>query len=195
MSRFEEWIIRQVASDWEGWISRQKWVEHHRPQYEEGFFFGGGTMVAYLLQEAIITFIYGQFLATNILAISFIEQVLTSQLHMLEVENADQYTLGQTIPKAREMGLITESEETELYALNKRRIPVVHFKDINDDVQLDRRVMNTWELPEEIVEEDAKQALSGMFMILQRFGLGRRMRPNLHPANHPEQSTLKEFLH
>lgn len=76
----EEWLDnedRQCRSDR---LKRLKWIIEKYPVIDISFFHGG-LKSHYLFEEARYCFVYGQYIASIILSISYIENTLASVLY------------------------------------------------------------------------------------------------------------------
>lgn len=193
MNQFEEWVIREHELKWTGRIERLKWVEYNRPKFEHGYLLRSGLTGLNLRNEASYCFIEGQYLATTMLCLSFIEHQLSAILYEYGDDNAENYSAYKSIEEAHEREIITKEEKELFHRTRKSRNPVAHFQSPSSNDSLDMQAVNRNSNFEDIIEEDAKIALNAMFRIISKLGVGRELRKNLPPEHHPNQTSLMDF--
>lgn len=120
---------------------------------------------AYVLDEAKMTFISGQYIATVMLAQAFIEHIL--QLHLEGI--------GQ--PKIAKRGLSAIVKfflqnkpqhnyiMTRIDKIRKFRNPFSHLKPFDHPERIIQKTLQTSTLPDEILEKETKEALEIMYHI------------------------------
>lgn len=193
MNQFEEWIIQNHEMKWNARIERLMWLQEHTPQFEHGFLFRGGQMGLQLWEEARYCFVEGQYLATTILSLSFIEYQLSGIMYGAGVDEAEDYTAFKTIDKAYKMQLITSEERDLLHKVRKRRNPIAHFQSPLDEYTLSRRAVSENSQPEKILEGDAEDALMAVFSVIKRLGIGDKLDVGIPPEHHPDQTSIDQF--
>jgi hypothetical protein len=71
----DEWLSREDKIAYEDRLARLEWAARNMPPVDH-LLFRGGLISKYLFEEARYCFVYGQFLATVILGMAFIEHTL-----------------------------------------------------------------------------------------------------------------------
>lgn len=64
--------------------------------------------------------------------------------------------------------MVTAKEAQDLDVLMTLRNPLIHFRNINDGQNLDRRAMKTGDHPDEILRKDAGYAIRIVFGMLAK---------------------------
>ena len=79
----EEWLTREDKACYPDRLARLHWLSGMAPK-SEFWSFPGGLVAKYLFEEARYCFVYGQFLATIVLGIAYIERTLAALLYVLD---------------------------------------------------------------------------------------------------------------
>lgn len=187
MDKAEEWVRHEEETKREGRIARLRWLIDNTPSTQHGFLFHGGEMTARLYEEARYCFVEAQYLATTILCVSFIEHHLSGMIYGAGDDDAEGFTAYDAIQEAKKRGLISDDEASALHEARMARNPIAHFQGPADEYRLPRRAIEEDASMQQIVEEDAKDALNAMFRVIARQGIG------ISPEDHPDQSQLDEF--
>ena len=77
MSTSEEWLSQEDSSCFEDRLSRLEWLIAASPAAEY-WIFPGGLNARNLFEEARYCFVYGQFIATILLSLAYIELTLAA---------------------------------------------------------------------------------------------------------------------
>jgi len=143
-------------------LDRLKWLESIFPK---GYSYVMPPESFYVFEEARLTFINGEFVATLLLANAFLEQwlgnVLASKGYMKET-NRGLSTILQCMAKT---GLLHPFFANKVDRLRKIRNPFVHLKSFNHEHRLTQRIIREKRYPNSILEEDAKEAISLMLHV------------------------------
>lgn len=188
MDEVEEWVRREEETKRKGRIERLRWIIDNTPSTQHGFLFHGGEMAARLYEEARYCFVEAQYLATTILCVSFVEHHLSGMMYGAGDDDAEDFTAYNAIEEAKKRGLISDDEASALHEARMVRNPIAHFQAPLDGNGLSKRAIEESASTQQIVEEDAKDALDAMFRVITRQGIG------ISPGDHPNQSQLDEFL-
>ena len=124
----------------------------------------------YVFSEAKMAFINGEFISTILLSQAFIERKL--QLHYLSLglENVANRGLKGIVTHAKKNNILHEYLIERIDILRKRRNPFSHVKPIGHEFNLAQRMVDlksnkTYRQLEEIMINDAKEAISLMYTI------------------------------
>jgi len=145
----------------------------------------GGRVTYNAWIEARSSFVHGNYVATVLLCQSLIENLLAAFLHgglLNELQPRVQF--DETLKRCREAGILTDEDVTKLKALVALRNPLTHFRNVDDDRNLDRRSMATGRYTSDILSKDAWFAIT----------LASRMmgKPQFRLDDHPTSFPLKK---
>ncbi|HLP50969.1 MAG TPA: hypothetical protein VK154_08795 [Chitinophagales bacterium] len=119
-----------------------------------------------IFHETITCFINCQFIATIVLAQSFIERRFQEYFSMrLNQDERAKQTLYKLLEGFRNDGFIDEFLIDKIDTLRLKRNPFVHHRDINDKNAFRNRANAAKVNVNELLEQDAKDALTVMFGI------------------------------
>jgi len=133
--------------------------------------FHGGLKSHYLFEEARYCFVYGQYIASIMLSLSYIENTLASVFYASGRNDLQKARVTDLLKKAKEEGLISESEFTVFNKVRKIRNPITHFRKPNDKETIEYRAVKNDRYPYELLEEDSKIALEANFRIMSKFSI------------------------
>jgi hypothetical protein len=119
----------------------------------------------YLLIEAKMTFIDGQFISTLLLCNSFIEHWLGGYLISKGYKEEAMRGMRAILDCVRKYRLLNDHLIDKIDEIRKLRNPFVHIKAYDHPDRLDRRIGRLRADPISILENDAKKAISLMYQI------------------------------
>jgi hypothetical protein len=121
----------------------------------------GGTASHIAWTDARSSYVHGNFIATVLLCQSLAENLLAASLGAgLEGEELpERVSFKQTLARCRARNIIGEQDRAELERLMGLRNPLSHFRDTNDEANIDRRAMTSGLRPEELLASDASFAI------------------------------------
>lgn len=143
---------------------RIMWVSEHRPQ--NGVIMGKMDEMS-LLQEAHDCFIEGHFIATLLLAVSFIEHTLSDELIGRGLAEYGEVTLASLVKISRNNLIFPDDMLNEVDRLRLIRNPFTHLKAPSHEHSLSSRFIKTNAHPKTILEKDAKDSLKLMYAFFQ----------------------------
>ena len=120
---------------------------------------------SHVFREAKDCFIYGQFVATVVLAASFSEHWLGNILQATGEEKVAGQGLAAIVAHCRNQGLLPAVLCEQLDTLRKIRNPFVHLKSFDHPHNLGQRMIKRQAHPQAILESDAKLALVSMYAV------------------------------
>lgn len=115
-----------------------------------------------VMQEARSSFVNGNFIATLVLALAYVEHVINDALPPLPPKKKSP-TMTAAINQAREAGLFNEDLLIGATVLNDFRNPFVHRRHESDQDTISQRVSSRKSHPKSIMEQDARDALLVMY--------------------------------
>ena len=152
-------LQRQDRHTFKSRLERLKFLDSIYPRGVSMF---GRMEPIFIFQEARLTFLNGAFIATILLCQAFIEHWLTSYLSgKIETDELPK-TLQGMLQQCRKEGIIHDYLIEKIESLRVVRNPFTHPKSEDHQFVLSRRIFKMNLPPEEILEEDAKNALSLM---------------------------------
>ena len=163
-----EWLENEDRTCRRERISRLEWLVEKYPGSSRGFAVHGGWQALRLLEEARYCFTYGQFLATAVLGMAFIEQVLAARFYghgRSDLERAQGESLLQ---EARENGWITETEHRQLKRIRQHRNRVMHYRRPLSPESIEGRSIEAERKPEGTLEDDARDVIAVVYAILAK---------------------------
>ena len=143
-------------------IDRLKWVEKIFPK---GYGFLMPPETSYVFNEAKMSFINGELVATLLLVSAFVEHWLGIHIESKGFHKEAQKGLSAIIDCARTNNLIHSSLLVKADHLREIRNPFVHLKPYTHKHRVMQRAMDMQANPLTIMEKDAKDALSIMYTI------------------------------
>lgn len=163
----EEWLTHEDDVCREDRIARLKWMNDQLPQCE---YFGlhGGEMTLYLYEETRYCFAYGQYLATIVLGLAFIEQSLAAHFFASGSDEVKRANVSVLFTKALDEGWITQVEFDNLEHARKVRNPITHFREYTKSDRIEMRSLEQNDEPYSILESDAYQVMETIFHLMGR---------------------------
>lgn len=139
---------------------RVRWLQRVIPR-NSGY--GMPFETYFVFEDARSSFVYGQFVATVVLAASFIEHWFSANLSLLGYEKAGNAGLAAAVACARDYDLVPAVVLDKVDRLRLIRNPFVHLKQFDHPHSIGRRSLAAKEPPAETLEKDAKEALITMY--------------------------------
>lgn len=118
-----------------------------------------------VFQEAKDCFIYGQYVATVVLAASFSEHWLGGILVARGAQKVAAQGLAAIVEHCRENDLLPAVLCGKVDTLRKIRNPFVHLKSFDHPHGLGQRMLKQRTHPDSILENDAREALVAMYSV------------------------------
>lgn len=153
-----------------GRIARLNYVKRVHPPGG----FGMPIESVMLFTEARMAFVDGLFVSVLLLCNSFIEHVLGSMLEARSFRKEAKAGLAAQIACARKNGILDEYLLEKADRLREVRNPFVHLKPFDHEHGIHRRMMRARQDPYDILETDARTALSIMYAFATRPGIAFR---------------------
>jgi len=170
MPSAEGWLDNEDKQCRDDRLNRLKWIVEQYPNIEISLFHGG-LKSHYLFEEARYCFVYGQYIASIMLSLSYIENTLASVFYASGRSDLQRETLLNLLEEAKERGLISESGFAVFNKVREIRNPITHFRKPMDKETIEWRAAKNDRHPYELVEEDAKTALEAVFRMIAKFSI------------------------
>ena len=153
-----EWLEREDTQQRKDRIKRLAWLASLAPRAEY-LGFPGGWMTKFLYEEARYCFVYGQYLATIVLGLAFIERSLAAVFYGAGEDEAEGAPAAHLYEKALEFGLLSAADHASLDEARRLRNAIVHFRRPPHKDTLEYRAVTGNELPYDILEKAARNVL------------------------------------
>lgn len=154
----EEWLDREDIVTRENRLARLDWLIAQMPDAEY-LTFPGGMIARYLFEEARYCFVYGQFLATIVLGLSYIEHTLGALYYESGRNDLERANISTLLREAINEGWITKTEFDNLDHARELRNPITHFRKPLHDDTIEYRAVAQNELPYIVIEADATHVM------------------------------------
>ena len=133
--------------------------------YPKGLLLVGDMEFVFTFGETKDCFINGHFIATIMLAQSFIEKIFYDFFNRNNLEKQARSGLDSMIKYARQNNLINSLILNKVDSLRLKRNPFTHPKDWNYPHNLSNRIQKNKTQPHEQLEKDATEAIQVMFYL------------------------------
>lgn len=163
-----QWLKREDKIAFDERLGRLEWLEANMPVFEFQIF-PGGYLSKSLFEEVRYCFVYGQFLAVIMLGLGFIERVFAADLYGDARNDMERANLATLMREELARGTISQVEYEQLEQARKNRNTVVHFRAPGRPESIERRSIEHSERPYILFEEDARNVISIIFHLLQRW--------------------------
>lgn len=158
--RYEAALERAEKASLPARAARVRWLSRVIPK-NTGFVMPFETHLVF--EEAKSSFVYGHFVATIVLAASFIDHWLAAGLARRGFEMSR--GLAASIKIAREKRLISPILLDKADRLRLIRNPFAHLKPLGHQHSISQRIAGALANPTVVLEDDAKEALIAMYGI------------------------------
>lgn len=170
----EEWLDNEDKQCRDERLKRLKWLIKQYPDNVEVLLHHGGLKSHYLFEEARYCFVYGQYIASIMLCLSYIENLLASVFYASGRNDPQRTSLVNLLKEAKEKGLVSEAEFTVFNKIREIRNPLTHFRKPMDKETIEHRAVKTDKHPYKLLEEDAKIALKSVFRMIEKFSIPKQ---------------------
>jgi hypothetical protein len=162
-------LLADLHDDLEGKIGRfRQLVDLSSTLGAAGTMFAGGEITFAAWTEARSSFVHGNFVATVMLCQSLAEHLLASYLSL--GLNADEIpnrvAFKETLDRCLAKGILGKEDAADLRRLMELRNPLSHYRSIDDEHSLSRRVLETQQRAELHLFADASFAIGTAVQIL-----------------------------
>ena len=130
--------------------------------------FPGGFLARALFEEARYCFVYGQFNATILLGLSYIERTLAAQFYGAGRDDLERASLSELLDEARDSSLLTDGELQDLQRARRLRNDYAHFRRPLHRTSIERRAPADKVEPYSVIERDASAVLAAAFRMVAR---------------------------
>ena len=144
------------------------------PVPEHGMSYMGGIESSICFEEVRRCYLDGSYLAVVLLCLAYVERELAAQLYATGWDPAANARLRAVLEKAHEGGWLSGEEWCTYQELAELRNSHAHFRAPLSETTLTARSVGENALPQELLKDDARQAVMAMARIVRRQS-GRRV--------------------
>lgn len=146
---------------------RLKRLKHINKIYPFGQKIFGSDESFKIFNEAIQSFVGGQFIATIILSQAFIERRFQEYFHIRLDDKKSKLTLSKLLKEFKDSGFIDDYFIDKIDKIRQKRNPFTHHREPLQKDTLMARSFETKMNPDELLEQDAKEAI-GMMLTMTK---------------------------
>ena len=167
-AEYLEWLVAEDEASREARLERLRWLVETfgEPRH---LLFRGGPISYRAFEEARLCFLNGQFIATTLLSQVVLEHMLAALFHSAERDDLKGSGFKRLVDEAVKERIITSEEHAAFDRIRQRRNPVVHYRDPMNQESIIYRAIREDTTIRQVLEDDAKTALSTIFNLLNRY--------------------------
>lgn len=163
----EKWLDREDVVARNGRLERLKWMSNQMPKVN-WMIFGCGPTSKYLFEEARYSFAYGQFLASIMLGMAFIELSLAGAFYGSGRNDLQKTGIADLTKEALNYGWLNKDEFEALNRIRKLRNPITHFRPPGHDERIETRAYMEKTDDYDLIERDAYQVMQTLFKLFTK---------------------------
>ncbi len=123
----EQWLSNEDTVARDARLERLRWLESLMPKVD-WMLYGSGPISKYLFEEARYCFAYGQFLASIILGLAFLEVSLAGAFYATSRNDLERAGIAKLSREALNYGWLSEADYQAIEQVRDYRNPVTHFR-------------------------------------------------------------------
>jgi hypothetical protein len=154
-----EFLERDDANSRSARATRVRELLELFPIPENGMLLFGGELVHRGIVEARLAYVSGLYFSCILTSLGVMGQYIAAFLYARGDDSARRMTSEKLFENAETIGLILPNERTEFDRFRKLRNSYAHFREISHPENLMRRAIRAESDCEEILQNDAKEAL------------------------------------
>jgi hypothetical protein len=167
---------RKIAKQWlrnedqicrDGRLERLEWLTSRTPM-SQYLTFPGGWLAKSLYEEARYCFAYGQFIASTVLGLAYIEHTIVADMYAVGRNDLERASLSVLLAEAADAGWLSEEEFRALDEIRRLRNLITHFRRPGHPDTIEARSFGQGEIPYCVLEEDAKRVMEAVFHVFSR---------------------------
>lgn len=163
----EEWIGAEDTRERAARLARLHWVMEKMPKVD-WMVAGCGPISKYQLEEAHYCYVYGQFLATIVLGLAFLESTLAGAFYCDGQKGISHGSVFDMAKTALKREWLTEEDHKTLERVRELRNPVTHFRKPGHEERIEARACREQSDDKAVLEKDARQVLQAVFHLLPK---------------------------
>ena len=119
-------------------------------------------------EEARYCFVYGQFMATILLGMAYMERTSVALFYAAGRSDLERANISRLLGEAVRNGWLDQAEFEQLDQSRVVRNAITHFRRPMDESTIEYRSVTQEDMPNSILEEDARHVLLASFHILAK---------------------------
>ncbi len=159
-----KWLIDEDDTCYEDRLFRLKLLAERTPTGNYWSF--DGLAGKHLFEEARYCFVYGQFLATVLLGIAYLETALAASFYASGRNDLQTASFSKLLNEALSVGLISIDEYQEMDRVRNERNAYGHYRRPLHEELIESRALKGDELPYDIIERDATAVMRLLLRII-----------------------------
>jgi len=160
-----EWLTREDNTCRKERLARLDWLASRSPDAEY-WVFPGGLVSKYLFEEARYCFVYGQYFATTVVGLAYIEHTLASLFYASGRNDLERASISTLLKEALNHGCVSQMELDNLQHARDVRNAITHFRRPGHVDTIESRAVIDNRLPYAIIEEDARHVMETVLHLL-----------------------------
>jgi hypothetical protein len=165
MDDAERWLDNEDRVAREVRLERLRWLADQMPKVE-WMLYGTGPISKYLFEEMRYCFAYGQYLASIVLGLAFIELSLGGTFYSAGRNDLEKAGIAALSKEALRYGWLSQDYYQAIEEMRKYRNPITHFRPPGHDDRVEARAFYSRTNAYEIIEGDARQVMETVFQLL-----------------------------
>ncbi len=166
-STASDWLDTEDTQCREGRLSRLNWLIDNSPEAVY-WTFPGGLLAKSLFEEMRYCFVYGQFLATTILGLAYIERTLAALFYARGRDDLKRAGVSKLLKEAHTRGMIVTSEYQQLDNLRRTRNIYSHFRRPGQKESVALRAVTEHKSFYSVIEEDATVVVTAALRMVEK---------------------------
>ena len=162
-----KWLSEEDSVCFDDRLSRLSWLAEESPSADY-WLFPGGFMAKSLFEETRYCFVYGQFQATTLLGLAYIERTLSALFYAAGRNDLKRASLTKLLKEAHDHGLIGSPEFRDLEKIRKKRNSYAHFRNPEDKEGVESRSVATDEAPYDVIQRDATEVIVSVLNLVAK---------------------------
>ena len=166
-STTSNWLDNEDVRCREDRLLRLNWLIDNSPEAAY-WTFPGGLLAKSLFEEMRYCFVYGQFLATTILGLAYIERTLAALFYATGRNDLKRAGISKLLKEAHTHGLIVTSEYQHLDNLRRTRNIYAHFRRPGHKESVEFRAVTEHKSFYSVIEEDATVVVTAALRMVEK---------------------------
>ena len=162
-----KWLNDEDSRCFDDRRSRLDWLASNTPS-SSYWAFPGGLLAKSLFEEARYSFVYGQFLATTLLGLAYIELTLGALFYGSGRNDLKRVSISKLLEEAHVNGLISNNEFLDLDRVRSKRNAYAHFREPGHEESIEYQAVRENEQPYDIVERDAAAVMTLVLRMVEK---------------------------
>jgi hypothetical protein len=163
----EQWLKAEDITCFKDRLERLEWLANLAPKTLY-WTFPGGLNAKYLFEECRYCFVYGQFLATIILGLAFIEHTLAALFYAEGRNELERASISVLLKEALRSEWLSQVQYDNLEHTREIRNAATHFRRPGHQNTIMYRAISEAARPYQIIEKDARHIVEVVLILLNK---------------------------